>query len=152
MNPRRTLCGVFIILLAIWLNISVCVVPASATETCPTNTVHVSGFACCEGGVVFYLGETSTGPTHSVSHGTSNASYDLVDGRIHAEVHVLEAHEHRSEVTAVDVFTMHGAPSATIKVRLGIHMVWIADPSGRQAWADGWVRLTVQGVHAVHRM
>lgn len=96
--------------------------------------------------MVFDVHETSSSPSLRVSYGTSFASCNLVTGSLIAAANVREAEQHESGARAVDVFTMTGLPSATIKVRLSLAMDWVADPSGRMAWADGYARLEANGL------
>jgi hypothetical protein len=68
-----------------------------------------------------------------------------VDGRLYALVNVDDVYRHRSRVIAVDRFELHNVPSAVVTVRLYLSLWWVADPSGRTAWAGGDAELTVGG-------
>ncbi|MEJ2722658.1 MAG: hypothetical protein P8181_16190 [bacterium] len=118
--------------------------PVVAAAQCPTNTVSCVGVSL-EGDVEFDQTEMSTDPAHSVSYNLSSAAYDLPNGTLSAVVTVDDVYMHRSVVIADDVFELHGASSALLKVRLNLSLFWLADPSGRTAWAGGYARLTAGG-------
>jgi hypothetical protein len=117
-------------------------IPIFAIAQCPTSRVSCEGITV--GGIVeFYVEDTSTNPTSSVAFGRSTASYDLAKGRIVAETYVYEADRQTSRAIAVDRFVLHNVPAAMLKIRLYTSFFWLADPSGRMAWADGMAKLTV---------
>jgi hypothetical protein len=117
--------------------------PVLAASQCPENVVKCYGTTCCDGIVEFYVSETSRDPVCGVSSNGSSASYDLVNGTLSAVVNVDDVYRHRSEVVAADQFELHNAASAVLKIRLHLSFYWMADPSGRMAWADGAAQLTV---------
>jgi hypothetical protein len=126
------------------LVVFVLAVPVAAAALCPLNTVYCIGKSS-DGVEQFNQTETSTDPTHSVGVNASSASYDLVNGSLSAVVNVDDVYLHHSGATAVDVFELHNAAGALIKVRLTLSLFLITDPSGRMAWADGYAKLTIGG-------
>jgi hypothetical protein len=121
------------------------VLTASQTTVaeCPVNTVYVRGEDCCDGEVVFNLSASSAAPANEISYGKSWADYDLSRGRLRASAWVKEANEHRSGVTATDVFTLTGVPAAMIKIHAALSYAAVTDPAGRMAWVSGYARLQV---------